>query len=291
MRYYVNAEKVIYEFDRNHPAVLIVDGEASITIKTRDCYSNLLTPEKFRSADFKQAYLNPATGPIALKGAKAGDTLKIEIEDITVESPVMMRLRPQQGLYGQHIKQESLQVITIENNHLLLADKKLALEPMIGVIGTTPLQTSSTQIPGFHGGNLDCSKIKKGSTVYLPVLVDQALLALGDLHALMGDGEAAVCGGECRGEVNLKLALTKRDFSYLPLVEDKEYYYLLASAPSLDEAVVKVTENSVKLLHNDYGYSEETAILLLSLVGDIAVCQAVNAQKTVRLALAKKHLE
>ena len=42
---------------------------------------------------------------------------------------------------------------------------------------------------GKHGGNLDTPEICAGSTVYLPVEVDGALLALGDCHAVQSDGE------------------------------------------------------------------------------------------------------
>ena len=43
---------------------------------------------------------------------------------------------------------------------------------------------------------MDCNKIKAGTTLYLPVNVPGALLSMGDLHALMGDGEVLICGLE-----------------------------------------------------------------------------------------------
>lgn len=45
-------------------------------------------------------------------------------------------------------------------------------------------------VPGDHGSNMDTKLIKVGSKVYLPVFVSGANLALGDLHACMGDGRA-----------------------------------------------------------------------------------------------------
>ena len=36
---------------------------------------------------------------------------------------------------------------------------------------------------------MDNTKIKAGATLYLPVFHEGALLAMGDVHACMGDGE------------------------------------------------------------------------------------------------------
>ena len=75
---------------------------------------------------------------------------------------------------------------------------------MIGVIGTAPKTESiSCGTPGMHGGNMDSKIIGIGSTIYLPVEVPGALLAMGDLHAVMGNGEGSVCGAEVPGEVTV----------------------------------------------------------------------------------------
>ena len=76
----------------------------------------------------------------------------------------------------------------------MLKVKDLTLQPgrpkvVVPVIGTSPESVSiSTHIPGDHGGNMDCTKISEGTTLYLPVFVPGALLSMGDLHAVMGDG-------------------------------------------------------------------------------------------------------
>lgn len=68
---------------------------------------------------------------------------------------------------------------------------------MIGVIGTVPEgEVMPCGSPGPHGGNLDTLEITRGSRVFLPVFLPEALLALGDIHAAMGDGE--VCSTASR---------------------------------------------------------------------------------------------
>ena len=45
--------------------------------------------------------------------------------------------------------------------------------------------------------------------MYLPVAVPGALLSMGDLHALMGDGEVFICGLETAGEVTVRVSVLK----------------------------------------------------------------------------------
>ncbi len=56
---------------------------------------------------------------------------------------------------------------------------------------------------------MDCKEIKEGTTLLLPVNVPGALLALGDLHAAMGDGEIGVSGVEVAGEVTVTVQIIK----------------------------------------------------------------------------------
>ena len=56
---------------------------------------------------------------------------------------------------------------------------------------------------------MDCKEIRVGTTLYLPVNVAGGLLALGDLHAAMGDGEVT-SGVEVAGKVIVKIELIKR---------------------------------------------------------------------------------
>ena len=64
---------------------------------------------------------------------------------------------------------------------------------MIGVIGVAPEKDDiNTGTPGTHGGNMDNTMITEGATLYFSVKVPGALFALGDVHAVMGDGEIGV---------------------------------------------------------------------------------------------------
>ena len=83
---------------------------------------------------------------------------------------------------------------------------------MIGVIGTAPVikEGIPTTTPGKHGGNMDCKKIVKGSTIYFTSkMLKIDYLSMGDIHALMGDGEVFICGLEIAGEITVKVSVLK----------------------------------------------------------------------------------
>ena len=56
---------------------------------------------------------------------------------------------------------------------------------------------------------MDSRKITKGTTVYLPVRVPGGLLAMGDVHAVMGDGEVCETGVEINADIQVRIRLIK----------------------------------------------------------------------------------
>src|SRR5699024_11888054 len=87
------------------------------------------------------------------------------------------------------------------------------------------------------GGNMDNTMISEGSVVYLPVYTEGALLAIGDMHASMGDGEVWGCGVETGGEAHVTVEVMK-DYPYsVPLVETDEAFYTYGYGKTTDEAI------------------------------------------------------
>jgi hypothetical protein len=70
----------------------------------------------------------------------------------------------------------------------------LPMNPMHGTVGVAPamLEVRSALVPDAFGGNMDTPEMRAGSTCYLGVNVEGALLSLGDGHARQGEGET--CG-------------------------------------------------------------------------------------------------
>jgi Acetamidase/Formamidase family. len=102
-------------------------------------------------------------------------------------------------------------VVEINDGKVIFNEKlSFPVKPMIGVIGVAPKEGEiNCGTPGPHGGNMDTTLIGEGTKLYLPVFVDGALFALGDLHAVMGDGEIGVSGVEVSGAVTVGLRVLK----------------------------------------------------------------------------------
>lgn len=276
----------------NPPCAEIRPGE-TIIVETEDCFSGRIkeTTDLFEADGWES--INPATGPLFVKGAEVGDTLAVDILDIKVNSPGVMTIVPNMGAAGDKITEPKTIIVSITNGLAHLpGDVMVECRPMIGVIGTAPKQGEvPTGTPGAHGGNMDSKVIAEGSSVYLPVNVPGAMLAMGDLHALMGDGEVLFCGVETAGTVKLRTRLLKGITLPCPIVETKDAIYAIWSEETLDLASVAVVDKAVTLLTQALEISYGEALCLLSAVGNLQICQIVDPLKTVRMEVPKMLLK
>jgi len=159
------------------------------------------------------------------------------------------------------------------------------------VIGVAPEgEGISCGIPGPHGGNMDNKKIKEGTTLYLPVFAEGALLSIGDLHGAMGDGEIMVSGLEVGGKVQVKVDVIKNHKINNPILEDEENYYTIASHEDLLTAVKVVTKDMQELVMQKLNLSFNEAGMLLSVAGNAEICQVVDPLLTARFTLPKSIL-
>ena len=288
----LDKSSVIYSFSPKNAEVIEVDSGEEILIESYDCFKNELKSEEDSLEEFNWDHINPATGPIYIKNAEPGDILKIKIQDIKIADQSVIIVAPGEGVMGDRIEKSQTKVLKIEDNMLVFSeDIKIPVKPMIGVIGTAPTEGEiPAGTPGDHGANMDCKTMVAGNTLYLPVNVKGGLLALGDLHSVMGDGEVAVSGAETAGEVNLKIDLIKDEKMPLPFLESDKKIITIASADTLDQAVNVATNNMVNYLVDNYDLSLNEATMLLSLIGDAKICQVVDPQKTARFEVEKKYL-
>lgn len=275
-----------------HAPVERVGSGETVVFETMDCYGNQLRSEDVTFNDIRGEFNNPATGPLYIEGAMPGDILKIEILDIKVAAQGVMSARPKSGALGDVFQSVRTKIIPVRDNQAIFNEKiSMPLHPMIGVIGVAPLEEMKTTVPHLHGGNMDCKRIVKGSTVYLPVFVEGALLSMGDLHGVMGDGEVVICALEMDGEVTLKVEVVKGHELPLPLVVDGDTLMTIASEETLDEAAITATKAMHRLLVSKLGMDQHEAGMLLSLIGELKICQIVDPLMTTRMELPLSVLE
>ena len=175
----VPEDGIVYSFSRNMEPVHQIDLDEVVVVETFNALHGIVKRESGRKDELDLRQTNPGTGPIFVRGIYPGDMLGIEIIAIDVDSAGI-------GLSGDEYR-----VIQIEDCLVQFGSNiEIPIRPHIGVIGLAPETGShSCKVPGEHGGNLDTKEVAPGSTIVLPAHVEGGLLALGDIHAVMADGE------------------------------------------------------------------------------------------------------
>lgn len=281
--YRLSSRHFVTTMSAEHSPAAVMESGDTILVETLDCFGNRFYREG--GVEGEPAADNPATGPICIRQAERGDTLKVDILNINISSQAVIEQIAGKGCLGKMVQEDAFKIVPVEQGHVRLGELEIAVRPMIGVIGTATPECTSTLTPGPHGGNMDCSNITEGSTVYLPVLEDGGYLALGDLHAVMADGEIGYSGAEVYGSVLLRVTVLKHVCLESPVVKEGDCYYFIASADSLDEAAEKASLHLADYLTRCEGMTASDAVMALNLIGSLGICQAVNPQKTVKLQI------
>lgn len=289
----IDSNKIIYKFENEMEHIESVRPNSVFKVKANDCFFQQVdeNTENLEKIDFSR--VNPATGPIFVEGAEIGDTLKVKILDIEVIDRGVAGTLPVGGVLGDQVDNSIIKIIDIKDDFAIFNDLKLPIKPMIGVIGVAPKKEDGewpTAIPWKHGGNMDTTEVKKASTLYFPVHQKGALLALGDCHALMADGESCMTGLEIPATVTLEVEVIKGKQVEWPLLETEEDIMVLASGKTLNDASYSATDLIVKILQSSLGYTWEDSYILSSLAMDLKVSQAVNDMQTVRASISKEIL-
>ena len=286
--------QAVYSMCASHsPAARASSGE-TVVFETQDCYGGQITREEQLLSGINWEQINPATGPLFVEGAEPGDLLKVTVVDIRTASHGVMTAMTGEGAVGCKLTGDRTKIIPVQDGCVHFSDRViLEAAPMIGVIGTAPAagQEIPTGTPDCHGGNMDNTRICRGAVLYFPVNVEGALLSIGDLHALMSDGEVLICGLEIAGEVEVTVEVVKGAVLPTPVVVSGGVIMTVASATTLDQAALDATHHMMDLMTAGGCVDPQEAGMLLSLKGDLRICQIVDPMKTARMEFPLPVLE
>jgi acetamidase/formamidase len=253
-------------FSRDLEPVLTVDPGDSVRFSTPDAGWHLTVEERFTPRDEAEYQGHALAGPIEVRGARAGQTLAVTIDEV----------RPADwgGTYvGDHPVWWELGGGV---GHAL--GRTVELAPFLGVLGMPPVEPGrhSTIPPRRSGGNIDCKELVAGTTLYLPIPVDGALFSAGDGHAAQGDGE--VSGTAIEAPVDAQVTLTVRDDLELawPAARIDGAWLTFGFDEHLGLAAQIAVDGMLDLMEREHGLSRPDALALASVVVDLRVTQVVN---------------
>lgn len=229
------------------------------------------------------------TGPIGVEGARPGDLLKIDILDVRLADNWGYNVtREGRGALPELFSDETTYFAIDTESGRITTPWNLSLEarPFFGILGTAPardLGPLTSIIPGAFGGNMDNKELVAGSTLYLPVFVDEALFSVGDGHAVQGDGEVCLTAVETGLQGTFRIEVLEGQATSMPFAETPDSLITMAFDEDLDIAMAHALRDMIARIGATTGLSAEACYRLCSLAADLRITQVVNVKKGVHI--------
>lgn len=293
--HHLDAGAVHYEWNNALAPRLVVEPGDIVVFDTRDAADGYYTPASTHADVLARGPFrgHPLTGPVAVAGARPGDVLVVEILEVTPRASFgWTAIRPGRGLLPEaDFPKPFLQLWDLsDGTHARMGrDIAVPLEPFPGVMGVALDEPGghSTMPPRKNGGNMDVKQLVAGTTLYLPVWVDEALFSVGDGHGAQGDGEVCVTAVEMLARVTLRFGLARGRRLAEPQFRTRgpigastnrgPRYATTAHGPDLFAAAQQAVRYMIEHLTSERGLSREKAYILSSVAVDLKISEIVDA--------------
>jgi acetamidase/formamidase len=231
-------------------------------------------------------------GPIFVRGAEAGDALRVKIVDISLADDWGYNLiAPDKGLLPEDFPAGGLVHFAIDRAAFRIETPwgmSIPAKPFLGIIGVAPapeVGAITSVVPGSFGGNIDNKELTAGSVLYLPVAAPGGLLSIGDGHAAQGDGEVCLTAVETGLSGVLQIDLVKGARLSAPYAETRTHLIAMAFEDDFDRAVRTGVRRMIDLICTKTALSADQAYRLCSIAADVRITQVVNRKKGVHVML------
>lgn len=236
------------------------------------------------------------TGPVAIRGAEAGDTLEVKIKKIELTADWGYNLvRINRGTLPEEFTQDHQRTLPIDRQAMVCRlpwGVDVPLRPFFGILAVAPAPERgrvSSIPPAEFGGNIDNKEFVAGSSVFLPVFVPGANFSTGDGHAVQGDGEMDVTALETCMKGTFELIVHKGPPLNFPRAITPAHYITMGCNPDLDAAAQQASHNMLNWLEELKGWKREEAYVFCSFACDLHITQGVNRSKGVH-AMVRRDL-
>lgn len=280
------------------PAIHIEDGD-TVRLRTLDAMWCAGRPTTWPWARFlpRVASLDDGhalTGPIHVSGASPGSVLEVKINAL-VPADWAWTWSWQRGARARDLgvldEEDHRQLWDVDPKTMTARDAKgrtVKLRPFLGVIGVAPPEEGlhSTTPPRIWGGNLDCRELVAGTTLFLPIGIEGALLSVGDGHGAQGDGEVCGTAIECpMDRVELTLSIRRDMQIRAPIARIDGAWLTLGIGSTLEAASLMALASMLDIIQRQRGVSRNEALALASIAADLRITQVVNLAQGVHCIL------
>jgi acetamidase/formamidase len=285
-------------FCGSHSPVVVVDPGDRVVVRSLDA-SGHLSPQSFpgepRPLLFPDRRGHCLIGPIAVRGAHPGQVLSVRFESLRPDGWGFTTAGGRDDILNRR-----LGTATAEPSWLLWQldpdarigtnqlGHRIDLAPFLGVVGLAPAAGEHSTVPPrtLGAGNIDCKELVAGSTLFIPVVLDGAMLYVGDGHAAQGDGEVGGTAVEC--------AMTSE--LVLDLLDDAPLASVHAVTPTsrisfgfsadLNEATGDALDAMLVWMQQLLDLDKPTALAVASVAVDLRITQVANQTWGVHAVLA-----
>jgi formamidase len=205
-----------------------------------------------------------------------------------ITHPGLMGCAPSHDLLAIWNQRERELIATNPSRVPPLALPPLSQNALLGTLKGTARdlaaqEASRTIPPREHGGNVDIKNLSRGTRIFFPVYVKDALLSVGDLHFSQGDGEMTFCGAiEMSGWIDLGVDIIRDGMNRYNVsspifqpgpVEPRYSQYLTFEGISVEngrnyylDTTIAYRQAALQAINylTNFGLSREQAYLLLS---------------------------
>lgn len=273
----ISRDQHVWSYSADMKPVVTVDPGTIVEIETWDCFTGQVQSENDTVEKLDLSRINSATGPIAVKGAEPGDSLSVTLIDIQPGPQGAGMVIPEWGQLVTTSKAPTTRIFKVHEGVITMQSNGVTFptRPMFGVIGVAPESGEiATFLADRHGGNLDDHLNGIGATIHLPVFQPGGQLAIGDMHASMGDGEISGTGVEIGGKAIIKVDVIKKKKGGWPITETADSWITHGTtADNIDDALKIAAEEAQRLLVDEWGFTMEDAFIFLSVAGDLGIAQ------------------
>lgn len=285
--HHISKDQHVWAYSTDMTPVVRVKPGAKIHLETWDCFTGQVQSEADTVEKLDLARVNSATGPIYVEGAEPGDSLSVTLHRIDPGEQGAAMVIPEWGQLIEKVKAPATRIFKVKDGIVHMNDHvSFPAVPMLGVIGVaTEKGEIATFAAGRHGGNMDDHFNRVGSTVHMPVFQTGAMLAIGDMHASMGDGEISGTGVEIGGDVVISVNLIKNRAARWPVTETADSWFTHGTSDTdLNEAIKLACEEAAGLLVDEWGFTMEDAFIFLSVAGDVGIAQSCHPSPGSKIA-------
>lgn len=288
-------------FSSRWEPVLTIDPGDTVTVSTLDARWSIEGPaadgspgRQLEPRDPERDNGHALCGPIAIRGARPGMTLVVDIGEIvpggwgwTAGGAWPNGINEHLGIGDDDVRLNW--TLDRETGRAVNQfGQSVRMAPFFGVMGMPG--GSDTPVPSWtprpEGGNIDCKELISGTRLYLPVRIDGGLFSVGDGHAAQGDGEVSGTGIECpMDSASLTFDLSDEFVLTTPLARTPDAWMTFGFDEQLDGAALKALDAMLDLFGREFAITRANALALASVAVDLRVTQIVNGVRGVHAVL------